>query len=386
MSNGNLLILIQQSPFDPSSGAAHSTRHFAILLAQLGWRVTCLSTTATECLRHDQEHENFLQSLGWRPGSANEGLIQSGVFFEFISARQGAEAETVVKFKQKAETLMQQHRPRFLLTFGDTPVERELRKYAQDRECKVLFTLHNLAYQQTHLDYVDHFIVPSDYLATQYPKYRERMSVIYPPLIESEVIADEGEKLFLTMVNPEPAKGLFLFIRLLEFIAQKRPDIPVLIVEGRASLQQLSAVAEKMNFNISDYENIFISQSSVPSRQIYTHAKLVIMPSVVCEAAGRVAMEAMLNGTPVIVSDRGALPEIVGDYGVVIPLSESLNATTRYPVNNNEITQWADEITKFYDHSDYYIKMASSCARYAREKYSSSATKTHLRKLLAGLS
>jgi glycosyltransferase involved in cell wall biosynthesis len=37
------------------------------------------------------------------------------------------------------------------------------------------------------------------------------------------------------------------------------------------------------------------------------------------EQFGRVVVEAMWAGTPVVVSDSGALPEVVGDAGVVVP-------------------------------------------------------------------
>lgn len=37
------------------------------------------------------------------------------------------------------------------------------------------------------------------------------------------------------------------------------------------------------------------------------------------EGFGLTALEAMASGTPVVVSDRGALPEVVGDAGLVVP-------------------------------------------------------------------
>jgi glycosyltransferase involved in cell wall biosynthesis len=37
------------------------------------------------------------------------------------------------------------------------------------------------------------------------------------------------------------------------------------------------------------------------------------------EGFGLTVLEAMACGTPVVVSDRGALPEVVGDAGLVVP-------------------------------------------------------------------
>lgn len=50
------------------------------------------------------------------------------------------------------------------------------------------------------------------------------------------------------------------------------------------------------------------------------HASVVLVPSLY-EGFGRVAAEALVVGTPVIASDRGALPEIVGHAGQCLPLN-----------------------------------------------------------------
>ena len=40
--------------------------------------------------------------------------------------------------------------------------------------------------------------------------------------------------LYLTFVNPHPVKGLFVFARIAEQIARRRPEIPILVVDSRA--------------------------------------------------------------------------------------------------------------------------------------------------------
>jgi len=52
-------------------------------------------------------------------------------------------------------------------------------------------------------------------------------------------------------------------------------------------------------------------------------AELLLMPSLY-EGFGLPVLEAMAVGTPVVVSDRGALPETVGNAGLVIPLEDAL--------------------------------------------------------------
>jgi len=55
----------------------------------------------------------------------------------------------------------------------------------------------------------------------------------------------------------------------------------------------------------------------------YHWADVVVIPSIWGEAFGLVAIEAMATGAFVIVSDAGALPEVVGDAGMVVPAGDS---------------------------------------------------------------
>lgn len=64
----------------------------------------------------------------------------------------------------------------------------------------------------------------------------------------------------------------------------------------------------------------------------FRDADLAVVPSLWDEAFGLVAAEAMASGTPLVVADSGALPEVVGEAGVVVPrgdpraLAEAIDA------------------------------------------------------------
>ena len=57
------------------------------------------------------------------------------------------------------------------------------------------------------------------------------------------------------------------------------------------------------------------SQDRGDLRELYRTAEAVIVPSLCYETFGLVALEALAVGTPVVVRDRGALPEIVEATG-----------------------------------------------------------------------
>jgi glycosyltransferase involved in cell wall biosynthesis len=71
---------------------------------------------------------------------------------------------------------------------------------------------------------------------------------------------------------------------------------------------------------------------------LYANATLFVLPSG-DEGFGLPALEAMASGTPVIVSDGGALPEIVGEAGMTFCLSNpvGLRDATREGLLNRSL-------------------------------------------------
>jgi alpha-1,3-rhamnosyl/mannosyltransferase len=85
----------------------------------------------------------------------------------------------------------------------------------------------------------------------------------------------------------------------------------------------------------------------VPDRALpplYSGARLLAQPSLV-EGCGLTPLEAMACGTPVVVSDGGALPDTVGDSGVVVP-ARDVEAWTDALRRVNEDETLRDELRK----------------------------------------
>ena len=59
-------------------------------------------------------------------------------------------------------------------------------------------------------------------------------------------------------------------------------------------------------------------------RRFWSLTKIALLPSLWWENQPLVAIEAMINGIPVIGSNRGGIPETLGESGFTLPLPERL--------------------------------------------------------------
>jgi glycosyltransferase involved in cell wall biosynthesis len=75
----------------------------------------------------------------------------------------------------------------------------------------------------------------------------------------------------------------------------------------------------------------------------------VLMPSLWRETLGRVAMESLANGLPVLASDRGALPETLGDAGFVFTLPARCTPVGREVPTAREVAPWIAAVERLWD-------------------------------------
>lgn len=106
-------------------------------------------------------------------------------------------------------------------------------------------------------------------------------------------------------VNPTAVKGVDFMIEL----AQKTPHEKFLFVGNWATESPKDLP-----------KNVSVLPRQNGLREVFSKSKGLLMPSVWQEAFGRLVLEAMAAGVPVISSDRGSLPETVGSGGLVLPL------------------------------------------------------------------
>lgn len=161
---------------------------------------------------------------------------------------------------------------------------------------------------------------------------------VVPPVIQADsyLAASRGDKVLF--VNPVPVKGVELMFAL----AAACPDIAFLVVESwpiepawrDCCLRRAQALG-----------NVEWMAPVDDMRPVYARCRLLLMPSVWEESFGRTAVEAQLNGMPVLASNRGALPEVVGGAGLVLephaPLAQWEQALRRLLTGLDEFSRVA---------------------------------------------
>lgn len=118
-----------------------------------------------------------------------------------------------------------------------------------------------------------------------------------------------------------------------------------MVVEGSAA----SSALARCDWERRDGWNLFRAANTSTPREFYRVAKLALVPSFFEESFGRVAAEALGAGVPVVASNRGALPETVGDAGILLDIPERLTPTSQEQPTAADAAPWGDAIISLWD-------------------------------------
>lgn len=345
-------------------------RQTAEILAARGWVVRSLCTSACEGdLAADHLATLAGTGLPSRDLGASVEIVHHGVTHRIVRIAQDRRRHWEDEVGRTYDALLAEHLrespPHICLTFGGDPRDAARRRRLREAGVRIAFGLHNLAYLSHQLADCDAFLAPSEWLAGRYrARWTAPVAVLPTPLVADGVVAASHDPVFVTFVNPEPSKGLVIIARLAERLGIARPDIPLLVVEGRARAGHLLAAGRDAGIDLARFENLMFSPATQRVADLWSSCRILLAPSTVEEAAGRVVVEAMANGAVPLVSDRGALPETAAGVGEVIPLPAMLDWRSARPVASSVAAPWFEAIVRLVDDEAVY-QIQSRAARAA---------------------
>jgi len=115
----------------------------------------------------------------------------------------------------------------------------------------------------------------------------------------------------------DPYKNVVGLIRSFNRFSREREDNPRLVLAGHLDPRYPEAVEAAKELGLESRVSFLDGAAEDELIQLYNEARILILPSLY-EGFGLPPLEAMACGTPVIVSDRGSLPEVVGDAGLIV--------------------------------------------------------------------
>lgn len=132
-------------------------------------------------------------------------------------------------------------------------------------------------------------------------------------------VAPERMRIVSTASADQPLKGTQHLIRALAALKPRYPDLRLtLIGRPREDGPTKRAIEEH---GLSDAIEFVHGISTDQIRELYARSWLAVVPSEY-EGFGLPAGEAMACGCPVVASVGGALPEVVGDAGILVPVGD----------------------------------------------------------------
>lgn len=146
----------------------------------------------------------------------------------------------------------------------------------------------------------------------------EKQTVVYNGIdtdIFKPVRTAKNSRDIIFVGNIEDGKKGFVY--LLKAMKHVKSDVRLVVVDGGAPHRKVTnMLIDKLELRNKVH---FAGTASTDDLvRLYSQSAIAAVPSVY-EGFGFPAGEAMACGTPVISSDGGALPEVVGDAGVIVP-------------------------------------------------------------------
>ncbi len=127
-------------------------------------------------------------------------------------------------------------------------------------------------------------IFPSEYSRRHHARLPGLDGLVIPdPIPLDRILAANSEPKYVTFINPQPSKGIAVFERIAVVLNERRPDIPLLVAEGRGNSDALARLAT----DLSGLTNLNRMANTPNPRDFYRVRRAVLVPSLWPESLGR---------------------------------------------------------------------------------------------------
>jgi glycosyltransferase involved in cell wall biosynthesis len=208
--------------------------------------------------------------------------------------------------------------------------------------CPIIVIMHDMEFLQesTAVPYGADtwFVANSPFTASKLVAHFNVAPTVIPPVVYlRDYAADRSSARYATMISPHPRKGLELVLG----IAQRLPKLPFLLVEG---WPMSAGQVKELSLRIQALPNVQFRRSTSDMREVYRETSVLLVPSEL-ETFGRVVVEAQCSGIPVLASNMGALPWVVGEGGMTLD-------------SRTDASCWIHELGRLRDDVSWYQELS----------------------------
>jgi glycosyltransferase involved in cell wall biosynthesis len=172
--------------------------------------------------------------------------------------------------------------------------------------------------EATRQDVIDHLGAPAEKISVVLEAADPRYQPAPPTEVERVSSALGLPPDYLLLVGTqEPRKNIDGLLRAYALLRERLPGAPLLVIAGGRGwlADDLTELAASLGLGAPVRWLGHIPTDDLPA--LYSGASVLGFPSFY-EGFGLPPLEAMACGTPVVVSDRGSLPEVVGEAGLLV--------------------------------------------------------------------
>lgn len=348
---------------DPSSGAAISIRTIFRLMQRRG--IACRSLTGSVFDRADSsDNAENLRRAGAEPLDAGAPLTrpwryeEDGVEHLIVPLPRNTRALQTRSDEERmfaeAQHVLADFKPDILVTYGAGFYERSLVNAARAQRIATVFYLANPTYRnRSSFNGIDQVVFDTE--ATR-QLYKERIGLegvaigkfIQPPMLPLEAPHDR-----VLFVNPSPEKGVTLFYRIAQLAAEIVPNLQFLVVESRATL---AAAEQRTGMGFSRMRHVERVGLQSDMGAVFARTRILLQPSLWHESGARAAIEAMALGIPVVATDRGGIPEVLGDAGIIIPPPKPLVDNHWLIPPRTSVIPWVEALRQLTEDPAFYAE------------------------------
>jgi len=273
------------------------------------------------------------------------------------------QSEEALGFLTFYEKTLDTFRPDVLMTFGSGGVTDAMISLAKRRDITVVFGIYALERPLERLfRNVDYCLTPTEFGRAHYWRTVGLHCQVVPlPIDWDRVLLLRRDPSVVAVVASNSTGESLVAAKIVETLSRTRPDIPVVLLgqDWRINRTFVAACATpRMGFGDLG--------RPLTSAEAYSAVKILAVPSLGHGLFERSVAEAMINGIPVLVSNQGALPEVVGSGGLVVDIPDCYRPESTQLPRADDTSPWVQAVIRLWDDSEFYTEIVHQAVSHSR--------------------